>query len=137
MWTCPVCNREFTRNNQYHSCNEKTLQEFIKGKSIHSIELLEHFINEYKKIGNISVHATKSMISISGKKGVAYIIQLGRNFIDIVFPFKQAFNDNLCFVKIKQVPGSNQYNHHFRMCFAEDINDEVISFMRKALEETG
>ena len=132
MWTCPICNRAFIKNNQYHSCNEKSLNDFLKGKSVHTIELLEHFINEYKRIGNISIHPTKSMITISGKTGLAHVIQLGKNFIDIVFPFKQAFEDNLCFVKIKQVPGTNQYNHHFRLCFKEDINEEVFHYMKLA-----
>lgn len=135
MWTCPLCNRVFIKKQQYHSCNENTLADFLKGKSLLSIELLEHFIDEYKNIGNISIHTTKSMISISNKTGIAYVIQLGKNFIDIVFPFKQAYQDNLCFIKIKQVPGSNQYNHHFRMFLKEDINEEVIVYMKKAFKE--
>jgi hypothetical protein len=74
------------------------------------------------------------MIAIAGKKKIAYIIQLGKNFMDVVFPFKQAYTDNLCFTKIKQVPGSNDYNHHFRMCFKEDINEEVKYYMKLAFD---
>jgi len=32
------------------------------------------------------------------------------------------------------VPGSDDYNHHFRMFFEEDINDEVRMYMRMAYE---
>ena len=87
-------------------------------------------------MGNITVHPTKSMIAIAGKTRMAYIIQLGKNFMDIVFPFKQAYADNLCFVKIKRVPGSDDYNHHFRMCFKEDINEEIKYYMKLALENS-
>lgn len=134
MWTCPICNRHFGRLHQVHSCMDKTLDDFLKGKSVHTINLFYHFIDEYKTLGNISVHPTKSMIAIAAITRMAYIIQLGKSFIDIVFPFKQPYNDNLCFTKIKQVPGTNDYNHHFRMCFQEDVNEEVKGYMKLALQ---
>ncbi len=134
MWTCPLCDREFTRSNQVHSCNDKTLDDFLKNRSPHTTELFYHFIKEYKKLGKISVRPTKSMIAIAGKTRCAYIIQLGKNFIDIVFPFKNNYADNLCFSKIKPVPGSNDHNHHFRMMLKEDINEEVKQYMKLALE---
>jgi len=136
MWTCPLCNRQFKNANQVHSCNDKTLDDFLQGKSPHTIELFYHFIAEYKSIGDITVHPTKSMIAISGQSRCAYIIQLGKNFIDIVFPFKQAYNENLCFVKIKPVPGSDDYNHHFRMLLKEDINEEVKYYMKLAFDKS-
>lgn len=135
MWQCPLCNREFVKNNQVHSCNEKTLDDFLEKKSEHTLGLFYHFIEEYKKIGKISVYPTRSMIAISGKKRCAYIIQLGKDFMDIVFPFRKAYNDNLCFRKIKPVPGSDDYNHHFRMCLNEDINDEIRHYMKLALAQ--
>lgn len=136
MWTCPLCNREFVKINQPHSCNDKSLDEFLQNKSAHTIELFDHFIKEYKRLGKITVHPTKSMIAIAGKTRCAYIIQLGKNFMDVVFPFKQVYDDNLCFTKIKPVPGSNDYNHHFRMCFKDDINEEVIHYMKLALQNS-
>jgi hypothetical protein len=69
------------------------------------------------------------------RKRVAYVTQLGKTFMDVVFPFRQAYPDNLCFQKIAQVPGTNQYNHHFRMMAIEDVNKEVLAFMRLAFEQ--
>jgi Domain of unknown function (DUF5655) len=137
MWTCPECQQKFVKTNQAHSCNEKTLQDFLVGKSDHTVELFNYFIDQYKTIGNISVHPTKSMIAIAAKTRLAYITQLGKNFIDIVFPFKQSYDDNLCFIKIKPVPGSDDYNHYFRMCFKEDINDEIRQYMKLAYTLAG
>lgn len=132
MWTCPICQRQFVKTNQAHSCKEKTLQDFLDGKSPHTVELFNYFIEQYKTIGNISVHPTKSMVAIAAKTPLAYITQAGKNFIDIVFPFKKAYDDNLCFIKIKPVPGSDDYNHYFRMCYKEDLNDEIRQYMKLA-----
>ncbi len=134
MWTCPICNLQFVRANQKHSCNDKVLADFLNGKSPHTVELFYHFVNEYQYIGEVTVHPTKSMISFAAGRRFAYVIQLGKNFIDVVFPFKQAYTDNLCFNKIKPVPGSNDFNHHLRLYFKEDINDEVKKYMKLAFQ---
>jgi hypothetical protein len=134
MWTCPLCRQRFVNNNQSHSCGDKVLADFLKGKSEHTVALFWHFIECYQQIGNVTIHPTKSMIAFAAKTRIAYIIRLGRDFMDIVFPFNQAYRDNLCFHKIVQVPGSQQFNHHFRMCNIEDINGEMQYFMKLACE---
>ncbi len=116
----------------------KTIQDFLKGKTDRTLELYHHFISEYKKLGAVTLHPAKTMIGIANdKKRIAWITQLGKNFIHVVFPFKQPYPDNLCFQKIAQVPGdAHQFNHHFRMYYTEDVNDEVKKFMKMALEGT-
>ena len=72
------------------------------------------------------------MIAIASKTRIAYVIQLGKNFMDVVFPFDKPYPDNLCFRKIAQVPGQQQFNHHFRMMNTEDLNAEIKNFMKLA-----
>ena len=136
MWTCPLCSRQFVNSNQQHSCNDKTLADFLKGKSPHTISLFWHFIERLEQIGNIAVQPTKTMIAFAAKTRFAYITRLGKDFIDIVFPFKEPYNDNLCFHKIAKVPGQQQFNHHFRMQSKEDANEEVQHFMKLAYDNS-
>lgn len=135
MWTCPSCGQSFVNTNQAHSCGDKELADFLKGKSEHTVSLFWHFAKCYQQLGKVTIHPTKSMIAFAAKTRIAFVIQLGRNFIDIVFPFNKAYNDNLCFRKIAQVPGSQQFNHHLRMFSKDDINEEVRLFMKLAYEE--
>jgi hypothetical protein len=132
MWICPLCNQQFVNNNQVHSCLDKGLSDFLAGKSAHTVELFGHLVMEYKQIGDVRVPPAKSMISFAARTRFAYVIQLGKNFVDVVFPFKQPYADNLCFNKIKPVPGSDDYNHHLRLYFKEDLNDEVKMYMKMA-----
>ena len=134
MWTCPLCNQRFVNTNQSHSCGDKELNDFLKGKSEHTLSLFWHFVEQYQQLGKLTIHPTKSMIAFAGRTRIAYVTRLGKDFVDIVFPFTQEYPDNLCFHKIAKVPGSNQYNHHFRMCSKEDVNEEVLGFMKLALE---
>ena len=120
-----------TGNNMPQSQTDKTIEAFLTGKSGHTKSLFHHFANEYRKIGLVTLHPAKTMIGIgNGKRRIAWITQFGKNFIHIVFPFSKPYPDNLCFQKIAQVPGDDhQFNHHFRMLYADDINEEVIKFM--------
>ena len=97
--------------------------------------LFEQLLKTFEEIGEIRLEATKTMIGISNShKRIAWITQLGKNFIHVVFPLREPYFDNLCFQKVAQVSGSNQYNHHLRILQPEDVNDEVLSYMRKAYE---
>lgn len=132
MWICPICGQKFVRSNQTHSCKDKELSDFLDAKSEHTLSLFWHFIESYQQIGKVTVHPTKSMIAIAARTRLAYITRLGKDFMDVTFPFEQPYNDNLCFSKIAQVPGTNQYNHHFRMMNTSDLNQEVKKFMKLA-----
>jgi len=113
------------------------LSAFLTGKSEQTLLLFHHFIAEYQKIAPITIHPAKTMIGIANShRRIVWITQLGKNFIHVVFPFKQEYPDNLCFQKIAQVPGdAHQFNHHFRMYNVADVNEEVKQFMRMAFED--
>lgn len=132
MWICSLCNRSFKNNNQQHYCIDKTVGDFLIGKTETSLQLFEHLILKIEEIGPIQLHATKSMLIISADVGFAYITAMGKNFVDVVLPFKELFEDNFCFRKVALVPGSNDYNHHLRMMLAEDINEEVFNYLKRA-----
>lgn len=119
-----------------HNIKHHDLSAFLTGKSAHTLMLFNHFVSEFSKVGNITLHPAKTMIGIANAhKRIAWITQLGKNFVHVVFPLKKAYPDNLCFQKIAPVPGNpNQFNHHFRMLSPEDVNDEVLHFMRIAYD---
>lgn len=116
---------------------ERSLEDFFTGKPQEVRRLFDHFVGEYQKIGDVSVHTAKTMIGIATpRKRITYVTQIGKNFIHIVFPFDRPYPDNLCFQKIAKVPGDDkQFNHHLRLLTEDDLNDEVRSFMRLAFEQ--
>lgn len=112
-----------------------SIEDFLNGKPAGTRDLFEFFIEQYSQIGKIFLRPAKSMVVIAtSRRGIAYITQFGKSFIHIVFPFDKPYPDNLCFQKIAQVPGQKQFNHHFRMCFKEDVNKEARKYMKLAYE---
>ncbi|WP_293313090.1 DUF5655 domain-containing protein [Pedobacter sp. UBA5917] len=113
----------------------KDTTDFLNGKTEYTLGLFRFFMEQLAEIGEVKLRTTKSMIAIESKSTFAYITQLGKNFVHVVIPFDQAYEDNLCFTKIAQVPGTSQFNHHLRIYFEEDINEEVKSFLRLAIKQ--
>jgi hypothetical protein len=115
----------------------KTLDDFLTGKSEDVRSMLDHFVAQFKSLGPVKLHPAKTMIGIATpRKRIAYITQIGKNFIHVVFPFEQPYSNNLCFQKIAQVPGDDrQFNHHFRMYSIDDVNPEVLKFMKMAVDQ--
>lgn len=132
MWTCNNCNLDFKNTYQKHNCGAQTVENFLFGKTNYTLTLFEHLVAKFEEIGPISLHATRSMIVFKKDKGFAYVVNLGKNFVDVVLPFKEPYEDNLCFRKIALVSGSSDYNHHLRIIMPEDINEEVFDYMKKA-----
>ncbi|MGV3539446.1 MAG: DUF5655 domain-containing protein [Rufibacter sp.] len=135
MWICPDCQQEFLRTNQSHSCLDRTVEDFLRGKSEHTLGLYHHFLAQYRTIGDFKLHPTKSMISLARNTRFCSIIRLGKNFIDVVLPYDRLFpEDNLCFHKMGPLPGAHSYNHHCRLYEKEDVNEELLGYMRLVYE---
>jgi hypothetical protein len=111
-------------------------EDLFQGKSAQAIELYDYFVKQYQKIASVTVHPAKTMVGIATpRKRICYVTQLGKDFIHVVFPFAQSYDNNLCFLKIAHVPEQKQFNHHFRMYAKEDLNAEVKGFMQLAYEQ--
>ena len=133
MWTCPICDQRFLHRNQNHSCLDKTLDDFLKGKSEYTVELFRYFIEEYKKLGEFVLHPTKSRIGFAAKIRFGYIHRLGKDFVDVALTFNEPYDSNLCFYRIGEVPGGKYFQHYLRLMHKEDVNDEVKKYMKMAL----
>jgi hypothetical protein len=113
---------------------KKSVGDFLNGKSSTTIDLFNYLVAQFQSVDKIALRPTKTMVGIvTTGKPVAYITQFGKDFIHLVFPLKEPHTDNLCFLKIAQVPGdSQQFNHHFRMYAKADVNIEVMKFIKLA-----
>ncbi len=110
------------------------LAAFLSRKSPHSMAIFVALLEAFKEIGPVECYATKTMVGFRHRRTFAYIIQFGKGFVDLLLPFKQPFEDNLCFRKVTQLPGEQTFNHHVRLLCAADINEEVRFYMKKAFE---
>jgi len=66
-------------SNQVNAEHINQLSSFLAGKSDYTLMLYNHFLTEFKKIGNITVEPAKTMIGISNShKRISWVTQLGK-----------------------------------------------------------
>ena len=91
MWTCPKCKRTFKRDHQAHSCNDKSIADFLKGKSENVIAMYDHFVRELSALGDVQIRATKTAIALSADVRLGDIRRIGKDFVDICFYFDRSY----------------------------------------------
>jgi hypothetical protein len=131
MWTCPNCGHKFFNKNQSHSCGNFTVDDFLKNKTEHSIDLFHYFIAKYKKVGDFEFHPVKTRIALLTKMRFCSINKIGQDFIDVHFVLTKRYNGNLFFYRIDNL-GERFFVHHIRFYKRDEINVEVKKIMKLA-----
>lgn len=136
-WTCALCGREFLRVNQTHACRVRSLDDCFHRKLPVTRDIYNAIDNAFSQLTPCRAAATKTMIVFTNKMTFAYIPRIGKNSVDLVLPFSKPFRDNECFYKIAEVPGSTVYNHYCRIFDPADINEELRTYMKMAVDQYG
>jgi Domain of unknown function (DUF5655) len=132
MWTCPKCGASLVQKNLSHSCGDYTVEGFLAGKPSRGVELFWYFLNEYKKIGPITLHPVKTRIAFMVDVRFAAVNRVGKEFLDGHLWLKERVTSPK-FYKIEYL-GHDNYIHRFRIREEGEIDDEFRSFMRMAYE---
>ncbi len=133
MWTCQKCKQKFVNTNQWHSCGQNTVANFLQKKTDKTIELYEYLITEFRKFGDFELHPAKTRIALNKKMRFASINKLGKDYLDAHLVFTERYDETLCFHKIDTVTNS-AHVHHFRLYSKEDLTDELKKYMKMAYE---
>lgn len=131
MWTCPKCKQKFVNTNQWHSCGQNTVENFLANKTEKALGLYELIISEFKKIGDFELHPAKTRIALNKKMRFASINKLGKDYLDAHLVFTQRFDESLCFHKIDTVT-ETAHVHYFRLSNKKDITEELKGYMKLA-----
>lgn len=131
MWICPKCHRSFKTKNQSHSCVIVTVDSIFSDFPKPIIELYNELLEICKTFGEIKTDTTLSCIYFIGKSRFlvlkpqksGLILELILDRSEDVFPVIKV-------VKINQ----NQFAHRLKLESQEDINDQLIGWIKEAYE---
>jgi len=92
--------------NVRHSCNDNTVEDFLRNKSDKTVGLFYFLVEEYRKLGDFVLHPAKTMIRFAAKIRFAYIHRLGKDYVDVVLQLREPHKETLCFHKMARIPGA-------------------------------
>ncbi len=129
MWTCPKCQQQFVNTNQWHSCNQNTVSNFLEGKSKKSLELYHLLMEAFSQFGPFELHPAKTRIALNNRMRFAAINRLGKDFLTGHLVLDQRQEQATCFFRIDSVT-KKAHVHHFKIFDRKDLNAELLAFMK-------
>lgn len=92
-------------------------------------------------LGPIEVRVTKTQVAFRRKRGFAYVWLPGRNLKDhdaeVVLSFALGRRDGSSRFKEVSHPSGKQWMHHLEVHDVEDVDGEVVAWLREAAERAG
>ena len=73
LWSCPQCQRKFAKANQWHSCGEFTVEQYLDGKPAEIVALFDRLVELAKVSCPMIVAPTKSMVLFKARTSFAEV----------------------------------------------------------------
>ncbi|MEO0472006.1 MAG: DUF5655 domain-containing protein [Bacteroidota bacterium] len=70
-WTCPVCEKEFDKINQFHKCETAEIETLLRNDA-NLILLFDHLLLQMYEMGEMRLSTSKKAISLSNR--VAFLL---------------------------------------------------------------
>ena len=130
MWTCPKCQREFEKPNQWHSCGDFSIDKLLLGKTEGTIKLFHHLMETIDNLRDVNFEPVQTAIRVSRQKKLFAMVRILKNSINMEIVLKREVED---FPILKSVKSSKtDYVHYLKFYEMEDITNEIISWIKEA-----
>ena len=132
MWTCPKCHRKFRNTNQLHTCKLVDKESFFLRRPPHFKKLYKIIKNHVKDLGEFREEAVLPDVIFFKTKSTFLAIKVKKAWLDIEF-FLDHLDDEPPVKKYLQT-SKRRFAHLVSIDEAEDINDQLIDWIRESYE---
>lgn len=130
MWTCPICERDLKRENQWHMCIKADLNSLFAGKPQELEFAFDKILTEVIEWDDVIVSNTKKAIMFVHKQTFLVIRPMSK-VLDIQFYSREALN---CPPLFKSVKVSKKYENHYRISTLEELSPTLIRWIRESYD---
>ena len=128
-WTCPNCQRSFSKNHQPHSCQTSSTEVHFKGKNPVAMEIYNALVAQLRRFGEFRVDAVKTSINLIHKYHFGSVtvkdegLRLG--FVSDE-PIRSAR------IVQTQELGPSRVGHSVKLQSASEVDAELLGWLRTA-----
>jgi hypothetical protein len=131
MWTCPACKRKFKNENQSHSCETKSIDEHLSKSSDAVKAAYYKVISEVNKLGKVNTSAVKNAILVSANSNFLSL-KPAKSWLDVEFLLDEEA-DEFPIHKTFRL-SKHKVAHYVRVGSADEIDSQLVGFIRRAYE---
>lgn len=130
MWTCPICERDLKRENQWHMCIKADLNSLFAGKPKELEYVFDKILSEVIDWDGVIVSNTQKAIMFVHHQTFLVIRPMSK-FLDIQF-YSKEIQPCPPFVKSKAV--SKKHENHLRISTLDELSPQLIKWLRASYE---
>jgi hypothetical protein len=130
MWTCPICERDLKRENQWHMCIKADLNTLFDGKPKELEFVFDKILAEVYDWDGVIVSNTKNAIMFVHKQTFLIIRPMSK-FLDLKFYSKE---QQLCPPFFKSTQASKKFENRIRISTLEELTPTLKKFIRQSYE---
>ena len=128
-WTCPTCRRQFSKAQQWHSCQVKNLEEHFRGRDPILREIFDELVASLRKLGPLKVDPVKTSINLVARNHIGAVTVRG-TFLRLGFLADRRIADSRI-VHIERL-GDEKFGHSVILESVEDLDDVVMGWLAAA-----
>lgn len=130
MWTCPICERDLKKENQWHMCIKADLNSLFVSKPKELEFIFDKILAAVTEWDDVIVNNTKNAIVFVHRQ-TFLVIRPKLKFLDLQF-YSKDLQSCPPFFKSTQV--SKKFENHFRISTLEEISPTLLKFIRQSYE---
>lgn len=135
LWTCPRCGARFVTRNQWHSCGQATLQDWLNRMGPRARAFYDRFEEMVAACGEYHVAPAKTRIAFLGRVRFAGITRLSEKGMTCGFALPEPLRSPR-FAKVEEiVPG--WWHHRLRITEVSQLDEEVQGWLRESYRLMG
>lgn len=128
-WICETCGREFKNTNQWHSCEQSTIEQHINGKPEFIVEIFHKLLDVASEFGAIELLPLKTTIQVQ-RTSTFLSIYLKKNKVHLGFQAKEE-KKLPCITKMVRI-SKNRVFHLADLKEISEIDAELTLSLREA-----
>ena len=128
-WICETCGREFRITNQWHSCEQSTIEQHINGKPKFIVEMFHRLLDVVSDFGDLELLPLKTTIQVQ-MTSTFLSIYLKKNKVHLEFQTKEE-KKLPCITKTVKI----SKNRVFNLAHLKNINEidtKLINTLKEA-----
>lgn len=129
-WTCPKCERELVKPNQWHYCAKISVESLFEGVPMELELAFDQILAEVASWENVAVSTTPNCI-VFGHRKTFLVIRPTRKFLELKFYTKEPLPEGSV-TKTTSYP--KKHENLIRVLRAGDVTANTFSLLRQSYE---
>lgn len=128
-WICKTCGREFKNTNQFHSCEQSTIEQHLYNKPEFIVEIFHTLLNILSEIGKYQLLPLKTVIQAQ-RSSTFLSIYLKRNKVHLEFQSAEEYKSAL--IKKTNRISKTRLFHYAEIKSVNEMDNIVVSMITEA-----